>query len=298
MRPLRIAAAAAALLLAAACLLAQRRVTPVGQPSGIARDLPLDSLGRPTLPHIHDSIGNIIFIDSIAGKADTLVITADTIAKPRMIYPLLHSVSVGADVWDPIMRALGQRYGGASLWAELSMHNRYFPYLEAGLSAADVTPEDHNFTYYSPLAPFFKVGIGYNIFYNSNPAYQLKFGVRYGFTPFSYEIRNVTVDEGYWDAQAHFSIPSQSVTAGYVEVVAAIKVTLWRNLALGWALKWHSIVHESAAPSGKPMVIPGYGNRNNTFTGAFSIIYTLPLNSKGAPVVNNSERTGEAPDGA
>lgn len=267
--PQRLTAAAvtALLMLIAFGAEAQRHITPVGVPElpGAIRDT------TATMP-----------APNPAAPVDTAA-TDSTTAKgrvPKMIYPLFHAVTVGVDIWDPVMRIFGQNYGGASVWAELSLHNRYNPVVEFGMSAASDHPSGSNFKFTSPLAPYFKIGANYNFLFNSNPAYQILAGVRYGITRFSYEVEDVTVDEGYWDSPSHFALPRQTVTAGYAEVILQLKVTLFKNFAMGWGVKWHNILHQSNAPYGNPMTIPGYGKRSSSFTGSISIMYTIPLNRK------------------
>lgn len=237
--------------------------------------------------HAHDSVnGNVIFIDTVTGTVDTVPMPQK---KSKMIYPLVYNLSLGVDLWDLAARCFGQHYGLGSVWAELNMHNRYFPYAEVGLSSADDTPENANFTFKTNTAPFFKLGIGYNIFYNSNPDYQLKVGLRYGITHYTYEITDATVNVPYWGVTEHFSLPGKAVTTGYWELVASVKVKVWRNISAGWAVKYHSILHESSVTDGKPMIVPGFGRRNNSFDGSFSIIYTLPLNKPKPRGVDSTE---------
>lgn len=267
------------IVLTVAGVYGQRRITPVGEPEIPRKATVTEAPVQTVMPHAHDSLGNVILIDTIAGTVDTIAV-----AKPqkKMIYPTIYNLAVGVDIWNPVMRIFGQQYGLASAWAELNMHNRYFPYFEFGLDNANDKPDNGNFTFKVKTAPFFKIGAGYNIFYNSNPDYQLKFGVRYGFTRFTYEVADVTVTDSYWGESAHFSMPQQSVTAGYIEIGVSVKVKIYRNFAMGWALKYHSVVHQSDVVGGDPMIIPGYGNRNGSFTGGFSLIYTLPLH-RGTP---------------
>lgn len=261
---------------------AQRRITPVGQPE-------LIDPGK--LPHLHDSLGNVIVVDTAAVAIPDSAAAQEMPKVSKMIYPLIYEVTAGLDIWNPVMRMVGQHYGLASVWGELSMHNRYFPYFEFGMDNANATPDNSNFTYKSSASPFFKIGASYNVFYNSNPGYQLKFGLRYGITRFSYHYDDIVIDEGYWNQPDYTSIPDQTSTVGYLEVVAAVKVKIYRNFAMGWTLKLHRIIHETDNAFGEPMIIPGYGNRKNLFTGGFSLMYTFGLNSpsaKSAPVVTDA----------
>lgn len=267
---------------------ARRRVTPAGVTEpGTSYRAATDSVDLSRYVEQTDASGRIVLVDTVAGVE--YVDSTSLIPVKKMIYPLIHSVSAGVNIWDAGMRALGQKYGIGSVWAWLSLHNRYMPSVEIGLSSASDTPDDANFTFKSPLAPYFKIGMNYNFLYNSTPDYQLYAGVRYGFTPFRYSVDNVTVDEGYWDDPSHFSIPSRSATAGWFEILLGIKVKIAGNVSMGWTVGYHSILHESAAPYGKPMIIPGFGKRGNSLTAGLSVIYTLPINKTPLPAVNNSD---------
>jgi len=291
------------IVIAAICTstVAQRRVTPVTPPPAAVRhqpvatgkegDEPAENPLPPSVIQYHDPSGKVILIDTISGTEYVDSAAIEAAAKPKgRIYPLMHAVTVGVNVWDPLMRCFGQHYGLFDVWAELSLHNWIKPVFEFGLGAADNTPDDGNFTYHSPTAPYFKIGVNYNFLYNSDPAYQFMAGLRYGFTSFNYELKNVTTSPGYWDEPSSFNVPRQTSTAGYGEFLLGLKVQIYKNISMGWSLKYHFIFHESQAPYGKPWYIPGYGSRGSAITGAFSIMYTLPLNPKSAPAVDIQDK--------
>lgn len=189
----RLLAFLAALMFAAVImpLSAQRRVTPVtprepGSTPQITTNLK-QQVDSSRLVTTIDAHGNTVMVDTVTGLefVDSTLLKAP----PKMEYPLLHEVIAGVNVWDPIMRALGQKYGLGDVWAELSMHNRYFPFFAVGLGTINETPVDKNFTFKSPVAPYFKIGGSYNFFYNSNPDYRLQMGLRYGFTTYKWSAR-------------------------------------------------------------------------------------------------------------
>lgn len=283
----------AALMFAAVImpLSAQRRVTPVtprepGSTPQITTNLK-QQVDSSRLVTTIDAHGNTVMVDTVTGLefVDSTLLKAP----PKMEYPLLHEVIAGVNVWDPIMRALGQKYGLGDVWAELSMHNRYFPFFAVGLGTINETPVDKNFTFKSPVAPYFKIGGSYNFFYNSNPDYRLQMGLRYGFTTYKWSALDVTVDEGYWGTPSTYSLKDIGNTAGYLEVTFGIKVKIAGNFSAGWTIVYHSILHESKSAYGNPMYIPGYGKRNGAISGNFSIMYTIPINKKTATEVKQSE---------
>ena len=289
----RLLAFLAALMFAAVImpLSAQRRVTPVtprepGSTPQITTNLK-QQVDSSRLVTTIDAHGNTVMVDTVTGLefVDSTLLKAP----PKMEYPLLHEVIAGVNVWDPIMRALGQKYGLGDVWAELSMHNRYFPFFAVGLGSINETPVDKNFTFKSPVAPYFKIGGSYNFFYNSNPDYRLQMGLRYGFTTYKWSALDVTVDEGYWGTPSTYSLKDIGNTAGYLEVTFGIKVKIAGNFSAGWTIVYHSILHESKSAYGNPMYIPGYGKRNGAISGNFSIMSTLPINTKTATEVKQSE---------
>ncbi len=289
----RLLAFLAALMFAAVImpLSAQRRVTPVtprepGSTPQITTNLK-QQVDSSRLVTTIDAHGNTVMVDTVTGLefVDSTLLKAPT----KMEYPLLHEVIAGVNVWDPIMRALGQKYGLGDVWAELSMHNRYFPFFAVGLGTINETPVDKNFTFKSPVAPYFKIGGSYNFFYNSNPDYRLQMGLRYGFTTYKWSALDVTVDEGYWGTPSTYSLKDIGNTAGYLEVTFGIKVKISGNFSAGWTIVYHSILHESKSAYGNPMYIPGYGKRNGAISGNFSIMYTIPINKKTATEVKQSE---------
>lgn len=267
------------LLLSALTLTAQRRVSPVtSRDPGTAA--PITDLKKAIDPSrlvtTVDAQGNTVTVDTVTGLEYVDTTKLETHAK--MEYPLIHEAILGVNVWDPLMRALGQKYGLGDVWGELSIHNRYFPFFAIGIGNCKDTPIDKNYTFETPAAPYFKIGASYNFFYNSKPDYRLQMGLRYGFSTYKWRVYNVTVDEGYWGEPSQFSLGKLSHTAGYLEISLGIKVKIADRISAGWTLIYHSVLHESSSPYGQPMYIPGYGKRNGAFTANLSIMYTLPIN--------------------
>ncbi len=273
----------------------QRRITPVEPSQAIGsvvekRDT-TRKVDKSRLAHYHDADGNVVLVDTVTGKEYVDTVEVKKKEDAGVEYPLFYALDLGVDVWDPLMRAFGQKYGLFSVSAGLSLHNRFRPILEIGLGNASYTPDDGNFTYKGKVAPYFKLGVDYNILYKSDPTYEAFCGVRFGLTPFSYEITDVMMDSGYWNEETRFNIPSQSVTASYMELVLGIKVKVWRDMALGWTVKYHSLFSDGKPSYGKPWYIPGFGTRGSNWAGAFSVYYTIPLNKPKVPVVETNNPT-------
>lgn len=226
-----------------------------------------------------DDLGNTILLDTLSGNE---WVDSMALAQPKVvgnIYPLFDAVNIGVDFWPAVNRIFGAEYGWAGLWARLSLHNRYFVAAEVGVSNADSRPEDMNYRYTSPLYPYFKVGMDYNFFYNSDSRYQIYLSFRYGLSRFKYSLSDVTVTNSYWDTTTYPQFPTQTTVNGYIQIGAGIHVTLWGPIALGWAVKYQRVVHHSAETYGAPWSVPGMGLRNSELGISLSLIYTLPLHA-------------------
>ncbi len=262
---------------------AQRRVSPINTPATATQPINenkddtarINARIRATMMHYHDENGNVIYVDTITGKEwrDSSAMQK----KAPMKFPLLHSASIGVNIWDPVMRLFGQKYGLISFSGTLNIHNRYLPTFEVGLGKANNTPDDNNFTYRSPMSVYFKIGGGYNFMYNNNPDYQMFASLRYGFAPFSFSIDNVIIDSPTWGTPASATIPAQHATAGWLEVGLGLKVKLFGPISAGWRVFFHTLLHESKCEYGKPWYIPGFGSRKGAISGSFSIFYTIPF---------------------
>lgn len=296
-----------AALISATALPAQnrRRITPVETPATITQSINeakndtarINEARRARSTHFHDEQGRVVYVDTVTGEQ--WMDSTALMPVVKMKYPLWDAASAGIDIWDPLMRAFGQNYGLAGAWVELSLHNRYKPIFEFGLGTASHTPSGNNYSYKSPLSTYFKIGANYNFLYNSDPDYQFYGGLRYGFSPFSYSVKDIAIDVPYWDETSKFNIPSQHATVGWFELVFGLRVKLWGPVSAGWAFKYHKILHESAAKYGKPYYIPGYGSRSGAIGGSFSISYTFSLSKLNkaakAAVITDTEQSGSAP---
>lgn len=219
----------------------------------------------------------------------------DTITKPKPkpIYPVYNGISIGANFFDGIMMAFGQKYASFDLWADVSIYNWFFPIIEAGIGFANSTPSNQNFTYKVNPSFYAKIGLNYNFMYKSNPDYQLFLGIRAAFSSFDWQVRDISINSPYWRQDMRFNLDGLHSTAFWGELLAGIKVKIVSNFSLGWTVRWHFPFHVSKSKphslsedmnnnaSSKPWFIPGYG-ATLPFCFTFSAVWTIPAKSKNA----------------
>lgn len=208
----------------------------------------------------------------------------DTVQKPSAgpKYPLLYSASVGLNFFDAAMLLAGQKHAGFDVSANISLHNWFFPTVEVGVGFADNKPENGNFHYKSKPSVYAKVGLDYNFLYKSNPDYRVFLGLRAGFSSFTYDITDITINSDYWDQSNRFSLTGQKATAFYGEVLAGVQVKIVKNFSLGWSIRYHAKFHVSNGENSVPWYIPGYG-ATSPISFTFSAVYTIPFKHKEKP---------------
>lgn len=188
-------------------------------------------------------------------------------------------ITLGANIWGTLMRALGQDHGDADIWAAVNFKNRYIPVVEVGFGQAKTSPDDGNFTYKGKMSLYAKVGMNYNFMASKDPKYQLFAGVRFGASKFKYDITGVSVANGYWSGDAStFDLRDQSSSAIWAEAVAGIQVELFKNFSMGWTVRYNFPFNIKDTENSRPYYIPGYGTRDGHLNISVSIAYTLPLN--------------------
>lgn len=251
-------------------LAAQKKITPV--------DNDPTKPAQPTL-HYYDKHGNPL------NEPVMFLAELDTVTKVNSgpVYPLLQSVSVGVNFFDAIMKLAGQTHQSYDIWASLSLHNWFEPVVELGIGFADNKPEEGNFRYKGKPSFYGKIGINYNFLYKSNPDYQVYLGLRGGYSAFTYDITDITISSSYWDQTNRFSLLGQKAHALYGEVLGGIKVLLWRNLSMGWNIRYRLKFKVSDGADSTPWFIPGCG-AGSALSASFSLIYTLPLSKSKQPV--------------
>lgn len=228
--------------------------------------------------HYHDPDGRVVMVDTVTGQE---WIDSTMLPKPpKMKLPLMYAVEVGVNIWDPVMRIFGQKYGGVDFSAALNLHNRYIPTFEAGFGMTDNTPPGMNFTYKTPMSPYFKIGADYNFIYNSDPDYRFVVGVRYGFSAFSYSLDNVWMNDSYWGENPTIAFPRQNVTAGWGELVLGLRVKIAGPISAGWMFRYHTLLHQTHPATGDAWYIPGFGPSASSITGSFSIVYKFEFKHK------------------
>lgn len=192
---------------------------------------------------------------------------------------LFQGVYVGADVFGLMNKALGSDITSAEAIVEVHLKNRFFPVLEIGYGSFDAT-NDETDIYYKTSAPYFRIGMDYNVFYKKPhlPGF-FTVGLRYGFTSFDYDIEAPDlVDPNWGHTVVPFSYKGVKSNSSWAELVIAMKTNVFKDFYMGFSVRYRSSLSVKKHENSEPYYIPGFGKGNSSNFGlTYNLIYKLPF---------------------
>lgn len=266
---------------------------------GTVKSVVADSVAADSVGSIKADTVKAVFGDStkeVAGdgvKRNTLIVpgnpdeivkptkwTADMEENPKL--PFFQGFTVSVDALSAGMRLFND-YGTFEAALRLSLWNTYLPIVEIGVANCDHTDYATNIKY-NTSAPFFRIGVDYNMLKNKHQDNRMFAGLRYGFSTYFYDISGPDQVDNVWGGSAPFSFNNISCTSHWLEVVLGCQVKIVGVFHMGWSVRLKYHLKSSSNIYSKPYYIPGYGTtqQGNTWGGSFNFIFDLNWGKKKA----------------
>ena len=131
-------------------------------------------------------------------------VTEDTI-------PLFRGMTVGVDIIGPVQLMVSD-YGQYEASLRINLKDKYYPIFELGYGKADASDESTRINY-KTSAPYFRIGVDWNLLKNKHDVYRLFGGFRYGFTSFKYDVSAPPVSDPVWGGEASYG--AEDVSANF-----------------------------------------------------------------------------------
>ncbi len=223
--------------------------------------------------------GKVAVTDSIsgAGKISKWVPTEDELKKEL---PWFQGFTVSADVFGLGMYLLGD-YGTLEAALRLSLKNVYLPIFELGLGMCEHT-DDNSKIHYKVNAPFFRIGLDYNLLKDKHQDNRMFAGFRYGFSTYKYDMNGPGVEDPVWGGKEPFDFGGTTSTSHWLELVLGCQVKVFRNFHMGWSVRLKYHLSSTKNDNSKAYYIPGYGTtgNGNTWAGSYNLIFDLNWGKK------------------
>lgn len=219
-------------------------------------------------------------------KTDTIV----PVKKDR------YGVRVGVDLYKLTRGLYDENYKGIELVGDYRLSKNYYAAAEIG--SEDKTTEDDRLNT-TTKGTYLKVGFDYNVYENwLDMENIISIGLRGGFSTFSQELNSYKTYNPYpyWGQMPWITSGEtfNGLTAGWIEVVAGVKVKVYNNIFVGFSLRMNTLVYDKKPSEDfQNLYIPGF---NRTYAGNFgagfnyTITYFIPLYKKVVKPEKNTKK--------
>lgn len=208
---------------------------------------------------------------------------------PEVEYPLFNGVNVGVDLWGLGSKVMGGDFVSSDLSVDIDLKHRFFPVVELGYGGTDTWSEKG--IHYKSSAPYVRMGMDYNTLYHKAHGHQLRVGLRYAASSFKYDIHSLEVTDpiyggsydnpnlgdDVWGGTIPYNHPGMKGSMQWLEFCVGLRAHVWRNLYMGWAMRFKFKLSASTDTYGDPWYVPGFGQYgSNTLGISYSLVYKLP----------------------
>lgn len=189
--------------------------------------------------------------------------------------PLFRGFQVSFDLVGPAMLMLGDHgeYEGA---LRLNLHDQWFPIFEAGIGRANRENDLVTKLTYKTTAPYFRIGMDWNIMKNKHQDNHLYAGFRYAFTSYKVDIIRDELPDPVWLSTSQFGVKDMGCSMHWLEIVFGIDAKIFGPLHLGWNVRYKRRIAHNDGDLGNTWYVPGFGiNDKDNLAANFNVIIDI-----------------------
>lgn len=190
--------------------------------------------------------------------------------------PLLSGYGIYTDACGLGMAMFGN-WGQYEAGAHVGIKRKYFPAIEVGVGSSNHT-DSRSSLHYNVHAPYFRIGLDYNLNKKLTSPNRYFIGLRYGFSAFNYDLSGPSIPDDYWGGEYTFDLKSVKGNAHWGELLFGIQTKIWKFINLGWTVRYRARLYEKQGEPGHAYYVPGYGKNgesSGTFGGTFNVVFEL-----------------------
>lgn len=228
-------------------------------------------------PHISNSISSLIvsLLMLFVGMSSTQAQVTKMFKMEKDSIPLFCGFSVSFDLVGPAMMMLTTHgeYEGA---LRVNLHDQWFPIFELGLGRANHKNDEITGLTYKTTAPYFRLGMDWNILRKKHQPNRMYAGFRYAFTSYNVDIIRENLPDPVWKTVTGFGVEGSRCNMHWMEIVLGIDSKVFGPLHLGWTVRYkRRLVHNDGALDAT-WYVPGFGINDKDNIGAnFNVIIDI-----------------------
>ncbi len=159
----------------------------------------------------------------------------------------------------------------------VNLKNRFFPVAEVGYGHSNMVSHLYDIGYRTQ-APYYRIGLDYNVQYKNGRPNYIYLGGRVGCTTFNYSVDAPALKDPVWGDEVPVQFTDMPCRAIWAEAVGGVRAEIAKNFYLGWSLRYKIPLHKAPITNGGPWYIPGFGAGNKATLGAtYTISYYFRL---------------------
>ncbi len=208
-------------------------------------------------------------------------ITSAAFSQPKIFkvekdsIPVYRGIAISADLVGPAMLLLSDHgeYEGA---LRVNLHDEIFPVVEIGIGRANHDNDEVTGITYKTKAPYFRLGVDWNLLKNKHRPNRLYGGFRYAYTNYTVDIIRQQFPDPVWQYDSGFGVEGMGCWQHWLEGVLALDAKVAGPLHLGWAVRYKRRLFHHEGEIGRTWYVPGYGIYGNSRMSAnFYIIFDI-----------------------
>jgi hypothetical protein len=189
--------------------------------------------------------------------------------------PFFRGFSIAFDVVGPASLLLSDHgtYEGA---LRINLHDQWFPVFEMGIGHANHKKDEVTELSYKTTAPFFRLGMDWNIMKKKHEPYRVYAGFRYAFTNYRCDIIRQALPDPVWNTVSRFGVEDMKCYQHWLEAVFGLDATIYGPFHLGWTVRYKRRVFHKEGDIGTSWYVPGFGiNDTDNFGIQFNAIIDI-----------------------
>lgn len=195
--------------------------------------------------------------------------------------PVVSSITVSADLFGYMYSIFSNGISWSELTFDIGFKKQFYPTIEAGFAKSDSESKSKNGITYYTKAPYFRIGMDYNMQHHKHRDYFIVLGFRYGYSSFDYTVNGMHFSNPYHGSDLDFNISNAHATAHWGELIFGLRSMFWKNIGMSWSLRYKFPFSITKNEYSKPWYVPGYGiNRESAIMGTYKIMFGVPFKKK------------------
>lgn len=227
-------------------------------------------------PHIYTSILRLsVSLLVLLTAGTTAHAQKKLFALEKDSIPFFRGFSVSFDLVGPAIMMLSDHgeYEGA---LRVNLHDQWFPIFELGLGRANHERDDVTGISYKTSAPYFRIGMDWNLLKKKHQSNRLFAGLRWAYTNYKCDIICDNLPDPIWLSEAGFGVRDMKCYMHWFEVVFGIDAKIFGPLHLGWNVRYKRKLFHDEGELGNTWYVPGFGtNDSDNISANFNVIIDI-----------------------